>query len=240
MQALIYFFWISLTITGCLVLSLRRAHKFHFPLDLYFSVTGWILFTVPVGARLMHVLYEEPAYYAESPLRIFEIWRGGFVYFGGLIFSILFFAFYFMKPREKTFWQTVDFLAPVLCLGTGVGRLACFFQGCCYGRELHSFWAVNGLHPTQLYMFSWEMILFFTLIKLENKKWKTGNFFLFWLALSAFGRFIIEFYRDDFRGQMLFGLSISQVISLLIVAVSFALSFRHSLPGNDKKLVKST
>jgi phosphatidylglycerol:prolipoprotein diacylglycerol transferase len=219
-QALLYFFWISLTVTGCLVLSLRRASVYKFPLELYFSVTGWILITVPIGARLMHVLYEEPAYYAESPLRVFEIWRGGFVYYGGLLFSLLFFVFYFLKPRARSFWQTADFFAPVMSLGTGAGRIACFFQGCCYGRELHAFWAVRGLHPTQLYIFAWEMILFLSLLKLEKKRHTPGSLFLFWLAMSAFGRFIVEFYRDDFRGQMILGLSISQVLSLALIFIS--------------------
>lgn len=221
-------------------MSLRRAHQLKFPIDLYFSITGWMLVTIPLGARLLHVLYEEPAYYAEAPMRIFEIWRGGFVYFGGLIFSLLFFAFYFLKPREKNFWQSVDFFAPVLCLGTGVGRLACFFQGCCYGRELHTFWAVNGLHPTQLYMFAWEMMLFGLLLKFEKMKWPPGHLFLFWLGTSAFGRFIVEFYRDDFRGRMILGLSISQVISLVIIAVSFAIYLGLNVTKSPAKSVKNT
>lgn len=220
MQALIYFFWISLTITGCLVLSLRRAHTLKFPMDLFFSVTGWMLITIPLGARLLHVFYEEPAYYAENPLRVLEFWKGGFVYFGGTIFSALFFIIYFLKPRDRTFWQTADFFTPVLCLGTGLGRWACFFQGCCFGRELDTFWAVNGRHPTQLYIFTWEMVLFLILLKLEKRSLQSGNLFLVWIMMSALGRFVIEFYRADFRGHMIAGLSISQTISLGLVAVA--------------------
>lgn len=222
MNELLYFFWISLTITGCLVLSLRRATRFKFPVNLYFSITGWMLITIPLGARLFHILYEDLDYYLADPIRAFQIWRGGFVYFGGLTFSLLFFIFYFLKPRARSFWQTADFFTPVLSLGTGVGRIACFLQGCCYGRELNTFWAVRGLHPTQLYIFFWEMILFGLILKIENRKWKSGKIFLFWLSLSAFGRFVVEFYRDDFRGQMIAWLSISQVISLGIVGICCA------------------
>ncbi len=219
-DAIVYFFWISLTVSGCLALSLRRAHQLHFPLDLFFSITGWLLIAVPVGARLFHVFYEEPAYYWESPIRILQIWRGGFVYYGGTIGGLLFCLIYFLKPRERTFWQTADFLTPVLCLGTGVGRWACFYQGCCFGRELHTFWAVHGRHPTQLYTFFWEFLLFFLLLKFEKKHWKDGSLFLFWISASAFGRFIVEFYRADFRGDMILGFSVSQIISLGIILLS--------------------
>lgn len=222
MEALLYFFWISLTITGCLVLSLRRAHSQKFPMELFFSVTGWLLLTLPLGARLLHIFYEEPAYYMEEPLRSLEIWRGGFVYYGGLLLSLLFFAIYFRKKRQKNFWQTADFFAPIFSLGTGVGRFACYFQGCCFGKDLNAFWSVRGLHPTQLYIFAWEIILFFTLLRLEKKKLQTGSLFLIWVGASAFGRFFIEFYRADFRGNMLMGLSVSQMISLLLIVASAA------------------
>jgi phosphatidylglycerol:prolipoprotein diacylglycerol transferase len=225
-DAAIYFFWISLTITVCLSLSLRRAHQQKFPLDLFFSVTFWMLVLIPMGARLMHILYEEPSYYFEEPLRMLQIWRGGFVYYGGVIASLVFFAFYFRKPRKKNFWQTADFFAPILALGTGIGRWACFYQGCCYGKELHAFWAVHGMHPTQLYIFAWEMILFIILLRLEKRPRRMeGHLFLFWLAGSAAGRFIIEFYRADFRGQMLWGLSISQIVSLGLILLVGLLSF---------------
>lgn len=202
-------------------MALRRAESRKFPQELFFTVTGWLLVTIPFGARLLHVLYEEQAYYSEFPLRILEVWRGGFTYFGGLIFSLLFFVIYFRKPRAKSFGETVDFFAPVLALGTGLGRIACFLQGCCFGKELDLFWSVRGLHPTQLYIFVWEMILFFYLLKFEKKNWKSGNLFLFWLTLSALGRLFIEFYRADFRGQMISGLSISQVISVGIIILTF-------------------
>ncbi len=202
-------------------MALRRGHTLRFPQELFFAVTGWLLLTIPIGARLLHVFYEEYSYYAESPVRVFQVWTGGFTYFGGLIFSLLFFVFYFRKPRAKSLWQTADFFAPVFALGTGVGRIACFLQGCCFGNELDLFWSVRGLHPTQLYIFTWEMILFFSLLKLEKKNLKSGYLFLLWLSLSALGRFFVEFYRADFRGQMVSGLSISQAISVWIIVLCF-------------------
>lgn len=167
----------------------------------------------------MHVFYEEPTYYLESPFRMLEVWRGGFVYYGGLIAAILTISFLFrFKKQERTFLQTADFFTPSFILGTGLGRVACYIQGCCYGKNNH---------PTQLYMLAWEMVLFFIFIKWEKKNQQpAGIYFLSWLILSAIGRFMVEFLRDDFRGAHLLGLSISQVIAFFIVLVSTVTVFR--------------
>lgn len=183
-----------------------------------------MLVTIPLGARLLHVVYEEPAYYGESFLRIFEVWKGGFVYFGGLLLTAIFFIFYFLKPRAESFWDSADFFTPIFCLGTGVGRIACYLQGCCYGKPLFAPWAVQGLHATQLYLFFWEMILFIVLLRLEKLKWQSGHLFVFWIGLSSAGRFVVEFYRDDFRGSMISGLSISQLISFTLLTLSFVMA----------------
>jgi len=214
-----YFAWISLLISYLIYYSSKRAETFRFPPLLNFKVIGWLLVSIPIGARLVHVFYEEPTYYLQSPLRIFEVWRGGFVYYGGLLAAVIAITLLFrFKKQERTFFQTADFFTPVLILGTGLGRVACYIQGCCYGRNNH---------PTQIYMLAWEMILFFIFTKWEKKnKQPAGVYFLSWLILSAIGRFMVEFLRDDFRGAHLLGLSISQVIAFFIVLVSLVFMLR--------------
>src|SRR5687768_10118864 len=54
-------------------------------MDLFLTV----LISGAVGARLMHVFYEEPQYYLQNPIEVFYIWQGGFVYFGGLLAGLL-------------------------------------------------------------------------------------------------------------------------------------------------------
>lgn len=223
MASLLYFFWISITVSLGLIWALKRAETRGFPLELTFTVTGWLLLVIPLGARLFHIVYEEPQVYIQNPAAVFEVWNGGFVYYGGLLGGLIFTALFFKyKKRERNFWQTADFLTPVLCFGTGFGRIACFIQGCCYGHEWHGFLSVAGRHPTQLYMFFWEMILLGMILKLEKMNFtkKAGQLFLFWVTASAAGRFVVEFYRDDFRGSTLMGMSISQVIALGLVLLS--------------------
>lgn len=200
-------------VSALIYYSSKRGESLRFPPLLNFKIIGWLLVSIPIGARLVHVVYEEPDYYFDFPLRIFEVWKGGFVYYGGLISGTIAITLLFrFKKQERTFFQSADFFTPILILGTGLGRVACYVQGCCYG--------LNG-QPTQLYMLAWEMVLFFIFIKWEKSKNRTpGVLFLAWLAMSAIGRFFVEFIRDDFRGALIQGLSISQVIAFLIVLVS--------------------
>lgn len=233
MASLLYFFWISITISLGLIWAFKRATTKQFPEELIFKITGWLLLVVPVSARLFHVIYEEPLVYAKDPLAVLAVWNGGFVYYGGLlgalIFSILFFK---IKPRERSFWQTADFLTPILCFGTGFGRIACFIQGCCYGTEWNGIWAIAGRHPTQLYMFLWETVLLAAIFKIEKLKLKTqGSLFLFWISASAFGRFLVEFYRADFRGYFVGGLSVSQIIALGLIFLSLLSLTRLQKPA---------
>lgn len=232
MASVLYFFWISITVTIGLVWSIRRAHRSEFPLSLIFPITGWLLIVIPAGARLLHIFYEDPGYYMKNPFRVLDFWNGGFVYYGGLVAGLLFcWIFFTVKPRTRSFWETADFFTPVLCFGTGFGRVACFLQGCCYGKELYGFWSISNRHPTQLYQVVWEifllsLILFFDPIRkqLHTRRvtkilgQSSGALFLSWITLSAFGRFIIEFYRDDFRGSMLWGFSVSQIVALAIMS----------------------
>lgn len=232
MESLLYFFWISLTVTLALVWAVKRAERQRFPVDITLALTGWLMLIIPVGARLTHVFYEEPAYYLESPLRILEVWKGGFVYYGGLVAGVLFSIFYFrFKKTEKTFLQAADFLTPILGFGTGLGRFACFLQSCCYGQPWNGFLAIKGRHPTQLYILAWEMVLLVILLHFEKKlRTSDGVFFTTWISASALGRFLIEFYRDDFRGRFVMGLSISQLISLMIILCCFAFWINRRRP----------
>ncbi|MFN8791836.1 MAG: prolipoprotein diacylglyceryl transferase [Bdellovibrionales bacterium] len=221
---MLYFFWISLTVSLCLVWIVRRSSDLKFPVHLALELTGWLLVAIPLGARLFHVVYEQPSYYAEQPLRILEVWSGGFVYYGGWIAGLLVTGLFFRTPRERSFWQTADFLSPVLSFGSGIGRFACFLQGCCYGQEWTGLLSIQGRHPAQLYQMFWDLGVGLLLLILEKKKsLHTGVHFGLWLLLSGVGRFAVEFFRADFRGYFLMGLSISQWIALGIMVVGLAI-----------------
>lgn len=184
-----------------------------------------------LGARALHILWEAPNYYVARPLAILEIWRGGFVFFGGVIGGILATEWIFRKKQlERGPWQ--DLFAPVFALGYAIGRLSCLAAGCCYGRSTDLPWGIvfpQGLeatagiplHPTQIYAFLWELSLFFVLFRLEKKRPQRltapGSLFMIWLIGHGFGRLLMEHFRADERGSEIFGLSISSLISLVLI-----------------------
>lgn len=194
-----------------------------------------------IGGRLLHVLWEAPSFYLQNPAQIFQLTQGGFVYFGGLLAGLASAAFW-LRGRPESAGSWFDFAAPLVCLGSAVGRVGCFLAGCCYGGVCVLPWALpfvdeNGLsllrHPTQLYSLAWELGVLIILLSLEktatSKKpsWlrAPGSLFLLWLLLHSIGRFLIEFVRDDFRGPQFF-LSLSQWLALFL-AIGACLILRH-------------
>jgi len=192
-----------------------------------------------LGGRLFHILFEDWSYYVQHPLEMLYVWQGGFVFLGGVALALLA-SWYWLKKQGEDFLQWADLFAPWMSFGYAFGRVGCFFNGCCYGKECHLPWAVKfpahmfviepfvSRHPTQIYAFLGAIFTFLMLaiwsVK-RKEKWEafknTGFIFFAWLMLSGFFRFVIEFYRDDDRGPLYYGFSISSMLSVLMVGCGF-------------------
>ena len=159
---------------------------------------------------------------------MFDFWSGGgFIFYGGLFFGfayIVVYSFILGKfPQERLAW-----LLPPLALGHALGRMGCFFAGCCYGTVCELPWAIylHGAtrHPVPLYEAVFLVFLSIASYKLLKKKvghWKMVGFYF---AMYAVGRFILEFYRGDMaRGIYFQGLSLSQIFSMVFVALGIAM-----------------
>lgn len=228
-----YILYLSILYSGLLFYIAKRANKksktskiintkVALDLALLIMLGGFI------GARLLHVFFEEPAYYARDWWRVLQIWQGGFVFYGGFLGAILVCLIYlFIKKQNIAAW--LDFYAPVIAVGYGLGRISCLLAGCCYGGYCTMPWAIRfpfdnvPRHPTQAYAVVFELILFAVLILFEKKKYfakKTpGILFFVWMVGHSYGRLMMEYYRDDFRGPQLLGLSISVWISVVMMSL---------------------
>lgn len=124
--------------------SRRRGIDVGFWLDLCF----WLIPISLIGARLLHVLVNAREFIdscrapsagelAHSPLwrcsRALHIWEGGFAYLGGVIAATAF-SWWFCRRRKLPFLRVADLGAPALAVGHVLGRLGCYFAGCCFGR----------------------------------------------------------------------------------------------------------
>jgi len=188
--------------------------------------------------------------YEQTCTAAFELWRGGFVLYGGIIGGFLSATIFIIK-KKMNFLKILDISAPVLALGVGIGRIGCFMAGCCFGNYTSSFLGISFpagspafkkhleiypdlMHnhtssltviPTQLFSAGANFIIFLYLYFLLRKKKKyNGQLFIQFLILYSIFRFIIEFFRGDDRGNLLF-FSTSQWISIIVVVLSIIARF---------------
>jgi phosphatidylglycerol:prolipoprotein diacylglycerol transferase len=231
---LTYYFVISLGATLSVLWFLRRGAGAGLSGVRAIDLALVVLLGGFIGARLLHVFYEEPDFYRQHPLRVLEFWYGGFVYLGGL-FGAALSAALFCEWRREPFWVWADLAAPPAALAYAIGRVGCFFNGCCYGRHCDLPWAVwmdgDHRHPTQLYATFGEGLTLLILLTLEPRlRKKPGALFGLWLVLHGAGRIVMEHFRDDPRGPLLYGFSISTWISAALMGAGLALFSSRVVP----------
>lgn len=188
------------------------------------------------GARALYVsLY--PQEFAGDLIKIFYIWQGGLVFSGAVIFGSLGGLLY-LYSKKQPLLDWLDCFAPGIALGQAIGRLGCFFAGCCYGQPTDLPWGVTfkntsslaplfqSLHPTQLYHSLAGLITFLILLMFGNRLQTEGRITGLFLVLFSVFRFIIEFFRADYRGE--FGpLSATQLITLVFLSIGIYLLSIH-------------
>ncbi|MFO7899633.1 MAG: prolipoprotein diacylglyceryl transferase [Planctomycetota bacterium] len=81
-----------------------------------------------IGARAFFVLQ----YGVSSFWQVFAIWRGGLVFYGGLVLATVGLIAYIRK-KKLPLRRLADAAAPAIMLGLGFGRIGCFLNGCCWG-----------------------------------------------------------------------------------------------------------
>lgn len=202
---------------------------------IFYSVLGVVL-----GGRLGYVLFYKPAYYLSHPLEVLYLWEGGMSFHGGLIGVIVVMLLYARK-KQLSFFTVSDFIAPLIPLGLGAGRLGNFINGELWGRPTDAPWGMVfpqagdtvPRHPSQLYELALEGIVLFVLLWWFSARPRPAGQVsgLFLIGYGAF-RFLVEFTRepDGFLGLLAGGMSMGQWLSLPMVlagVILFALSARR-------------
>lgn len=237
-----YGFFLALGFLAGIFLAKYEAKRIGEDPDKILDLAFYILIAAIVGSRIFYVLTNLKMYLAD-PLEILKIWNGGLVFYGGFI-AALATALIYMRMKSMPIWKTTDIMAPSLALGQTLGRLGCFFAGCCFGKTCDLPWAVTftrpdtlapigvSVHPTQLYSAFTNFIIFLFLFFFRKKKKFDGQLFWIYVLLYAITRSVIEIFRGDFRGDLVFGvLSISQttgcVMAILAVIMLFFLNKKN-------------
>jgi phosphatidylglycerol:prolipoprotein diacylglycerol transferase len=191
---------------------------------LFYGMLGVI-----IGGRLGHILFYQFGYYLQEPLEIFAVWKGGMSFHGGFLGVIT--AMAILARKFKLRWLAVtDFIAPLVPLGLGAGRIGNFINAELWGRPTDVSWGMvfpNAdrlpRHPSQIYEFALEGVLFFVLLWVYSAKPKPVGAVsgMFLVGYGVF-RSVAEFFRepeDGFMGVLTLGVSMGQWLSLPMIIV---------------------
>lgn len=224
-----YGLMVALGFLSGIILAAYLAKKSGTKPELILDIAPFVLLGSMIGARLFYVI-EFWTEFRGNPVEIFLIWKGGLVFFGGLLFAILGLMLA-VNIFKLNFWKTMDILAPATALGYAIGRIGCFLNGCCYGVVTKVPWAVKFptetvlRHPTQIYA-SLSGLLICGLLLLVFFKYKKFDGLVLILGLIFYGvyRFLIEFLRIN--PKYLFNLTGAQWLSILLILPATVLYFR--------------
>lgn len=105
---------------------------------LYYGVLGVI-----VGGRLgyMAVYYRPVSWLWTKPWVLFQVWDGGMSFHGGLV-GVLLAVAWWSQRRKVHYFDTMDFVAPLVPIGLLLGRIGNFINGELWGKPSHLAWAM--------------------------------------------------------------------------------------------------
>jgi len=195
---------------------------------------------VVLGGRLGYMLFYGLPGFISHPLSIFNLQGGGMSFHGGFM-GVLFAMWLFQRKYHKSFFQVTDFIAPLIPLGLGAGRIGNFINGELWGKFTDLPWGValpcarfpsyctssdlaqwsQPVHPSQLYEAGLEgLCLFIILWWFSAKPRPVGTVSALFLLCYGLFRFMVEFVRlpDVQLGYLAFGwFTMGQLLTLPMI-----------------------
>jgi phosphatidylglycerol:prolipoprotein diacylglycerol transferase len=176
---------------------------------------------------------------------------GGLVFIGGLICSVIASAVY-IKWRHHSIVTVLDLCVPGVAIGMAIGRLGCFFAGCCYGLPTDSLFGLSfphtcpagayqasvgasALHATQIYMVVGNALVALLVILSEKFKKFEGHTILVFIMLYAVDRSVVDLFRWYPESELHGGFTHNQLIlgaAFVISAVLYLLMYKKSKSGS--------
>lgn len=185
----------------------RRAHRSDYPVqpkqveDLVF----WIAMGVILGGRVGYVFFYNFDKFLADPLWLFAVWEGGMSFHGGLLGVIAALYLFGRLKAKASLVQMGDFVAPMIPIGLGLGRIGNFIGQELWGRPTDAWYGMVfpadpdqlARHPSQLYQAALEGLVLGVVLWWfsRNPRPRGAVSGLFLLGYGLF-RFIVEFVRQ--------------------------------------------
>lgn len=255
----LYDLFLALGIVACFLFLWFSLKKAGFNYDAISAIVIVGLFAVPIGiffAMLFQSVYD----YIADPSKGFSL-TGRMTYLGGVIGGagsyLLIYNLYMhvVAPKTKIKWlqnnanaglcDALPVIPVCIVIATSIGRIGCFFAGCCAGNPTDGSWGLAcsqtypgvKVVPIQLFEAAFLAVLAAVMIFLYFKYRFNLNFSLYLIAYGVW-RFSIEFARGDDRGALFGALSPSQFwcIVMVILGVGYVFLYRYVLKNKMKHL----
>jgi phosphatidylglycerol---prolipoprotein diacylglyceryl transferase len=195
----------------------------------FYGMLGIIL-----GGRVGYMLFYASDQLVADPLSLFRVWEGGMSFHGGLL-GVLAAGLWWSRRVRVHYFDAIDFVAPLVPIGLGFGRIGNFVGGELWGRTTDVPWAMifpraldsldksseqlkamylageldgYARHPSQLYQAFLEGVVLFAIVWIYSSRPRPRYAVsgVFALVYGA-GRFAVEFVRepDAQLGYLAFG-----------------------------------
>lgn len=211
-----------LAVYACIMLLIKNG-KYNYSCK--FTILKSLLYVLPFalfGGKLLYLIVRLGR---NDPITFTEMFLGGFVFYGGIIGGAIGLVI-FSISKKISFLDIADVLLSIIPLGQTIGRIGCFFNGCCYGVEYSGIFSIKyPINDEWIYVFpTWFVeaiacvVLFIFIQKIILTK-RRGISTGIYLIGYATGRFVLEFFRGDLIRGIWFGLSTSQIISVMCLII---------------------
>ena len=164
-----YGFCVMLGFLSATWFTMRRAQRVKADPDVVLNLAILALIFGIAGARAFFVIHYWHPQFALAPnklLEIVDIRGGGLEFLGGVIGAMLAILIY-LRLRPVSLRLYVDLFAPSLMWGLALGRIGCFFNGCCFGGvcvDPHAAvepapavpWAIRFPYGSPVHVRQWE------------------------------------------------------------------------------------
>lgn len=210
-------YWYGMLISIAVVLGLfilhRMAGRFGINPDIVLDTVILLVPVMIVAARLYYVVFSFDEFKGNI-WSVFNLRTGGLAFYGGVIGGVLA-VFIISKVKKVSFSRLADLFVVVLPLSQGIGRWGNFFNQEAFGSGTTLPWGMvsegtksyltqlghvnpsTPVHPTFLYEFIANIIIFVILYFVHEKSKRPFETLMVYLMSYGLVRFFVESIRTD-------------------------------------------